>query len=86
MVVTGAATVAAIIDPYGRQVALEFSQEDSQVTLVEDVPLGSGNTTYLYLGDWLGWISLATYVFFTGLQITLQRRAKKAGTIEVCLR
>ena len=86
MVVTGAATVAAIIDPYGRQVALEFNQEDSQVTLVEDVPLGSGNTIYLYLGDWLGWISLATYVFLTGLQITLQRRAKKAGTIEVGLR
>lgn len=81
MVMTGAATVAAIIDPYGRQVALEFSQEDSQVTLVGDVPLGSGNTPTLYLGDWLGWISLAAYIFFTGLQITLQRRAKKAGTI-----
>ena len=81
MVVTGAATVATIIDPYGRQVALEFSQEDSQVTLVGDVPLGSGNTPTLYLGDWLGWISLAAYIFFTGLQITLQRRAKKAATI-----
>ena len=30
MVVTGASTVSAIIDPYGRQVALEYNQEDKQ--------------------------------------------------------
>ena len=79
MVVTGAATVSAIIDPYGRQVALDFSQTDHQTTLIGDVPLGSGKTPYLYLGDWLGWISMIAYVFFTVLQIYLQQKAKKAA-------
>jgi apolipoprotein N-acyltransferase len=77
MVVTGASTVSAIIDPYGRQVALEYSQEDKQMTLIGDVPLGTGNTPYMYLGDWLGWISMAAFIFFIGFQIVLQRRAKK---------
>jgi len=79
MVVTGAATVAAIIDPYGRQVALDVNRDGSRLTLVGDVPLGSGNTPYLYLGDWLGWISLAGYVFFVVFQIVVERRAKKAA-------
>ena len=79
MVVTGASTVSAIIDPYGRQVALEYSQEDKQVTLIGDVPLGTGNTLYTYLGDWLGWISMAAFIFFIGFQMVLQRKAKKAA-------
>ena len=64
MVVAGAATVAAIIDPYGRQLALDVNRDGSRLTLVGDVPLGSGNTPFLYLGDWLGWISLAGYICF----------------------
>ena len=79
MVVTGAATVAAIIDPYGRQVALDYQQDANRVTLVGDVPLGSGNTPYRYLGDWLGWISMAAFVFSMGFQITVERRAKRAA-------
>jgi apolipoprotein N-acyltransferase len=78
MVVTGAATVAAIIDPYGRQLALDVNRDGSRVTLVGDVPLGSSNTLYLYLGDWLGWISLAGYVFFVVFQTVEERRQKKA--------
>jgi apolipoprotein N-acyltransferase len=77
MVVTGAATVAAIIDPYGRQLALDVNRDGSRVTLVGDVPLGSSNTLYLHLGDWLGWISLAGYVFFVVFQTVETRRQKK---------
>jgi apolipoprotein N-acyltransferase len=79
MVVTGAATVATIIDPNGRQVALDYQPDANRVTLVGDVPLGSGPTPYTYLGDWLGWISLAAYVFFIGFQMTIERRLKKAA-------
>ena len=79
MVVTGAATVAAIIDPYGRQLALDVNRDGSRLTLVGDVPLGSGNTPFLYLGDWLGWIALAGYIFFVVFQIMTERRAKKAA-------
>jgi apolipoprotein N-acyltransferase len=45
--------------------------------LVGDVPLGSSNTLYLHLGDWLGWISLAGYVFFVVFQTVETRRQKK---------
>jgi apolipoprotein N-acyltransferase len=82
IVVTGAATVAAIIDPYGRQLALDVNHDGSRVTLVGDVPLGSGNTPYLYLGDWLGWISLAGYVFFVVFQTVTEKKAKKAAVEE----
>lgn len=29
-----------------------------------DVPLGTGNTPYSRLGDWVGWLSLMGMVFF----------------------
>ncbi len=78
MVVTTRQTGSAIIDPYGRQVALNLNPGE-QVVLVGDVSLGSGNTPFLYLGDWLGWIALACYIFFVVFQIMTERRAKKAA-------
>jgi hypothetical protein len=43
------------------------------------MPLGTGNTPYTYLGDWLGWVSMAAFIFFIGFQMVLQRKAKKAA-------
>jgi len=79
MVVTTRQTGSAIIDPYGRQVALNLNPDGEQVILVGDVSLGSGNTPFLYLDDWLGWISLAAYIFFVVFQIMTERRAKKTA-------
>jgi len=80
MVVTGAATVAAIIDPYGRQVALDFDRNGSELTLVGDVTMGTGKgTTYTWLGDILGWVSLAGLVVFTIYQAIDDGKAKKAA-------
>jgi apolipoprotein N-acyltransferase len=79
MVVTARQTGSAIIDPYGRQVVLNLNPDGEQVVLVGDVSLGSGNTLYLYLGDWLGWLSLAGWVFFMVFQSVVERRAKKAA-------
>ena len=79
MVVTARETGSAIIDPYGRQVALNLNPDGEQVILVGDVSLGAGNTLFLYLGDWLGWISLGAYAFFVVFQIVTERRAKKAA-------
>jgi apolipoprotein N-acyltransferase len=79
MVVTARETGSAIIDPYGRQVALNLNPDGEQVILVGDVSLGAGNTLFLYLGDWLGWISLAAYIFFVVFQIVTERQANKAA-------
>jgi apolipoprotein N-acyltransferase len=78
MVVTSRATGSAIIDPYGRQVALTLNPGE-QAVLVGDVSLGSGDgTLFTTLGDWLGWLSLASWVFFVIFQMVEERRHKKA--------
>ena len=80
VVVTGAASVAAIIDPYGRQVALDVNKDGSEVVLVGDVSLGSGEgTLYTSLGDILGWVMLAGLVGFMVYQMVEERKVKKAS-------
>ncbi len=31
---------------------------------MDDVPLGTANTLVMRIGDWVGWLSLAGFVFF----------------------
>jgi len=82
MVVTGAASVAAIIDPYGRQIALDFNRDGSELVLVGDVTMGTGKgTVYTWLGDILGWVSLAGLVLFAVYQAIDDGRAKKTAKI-----
>ncbi len=80
MVVSGVATISAIINPDGSIVALDDDYSGSRVTLVGDVTLGSGPTPYTSLGDVLGWISMAGFAFFIVFQPVTERRAKKATT------
>ena len=69
-----AAYAAAVIDPYGRIVALrDGSPDGAAFALVADVPLGTGTALYSRLGDWLGWLSLAGLVCF----VVLQERARR---------
>ncbi|TET97417.1 MAG: hypothetical protein E3J30_08950 [Anaerolineales bacterium] len=78
MVITGVATVTGIIDPYGRLVALDLNPDGARVTLVRDVSLGSADTPFLFLGDWLGWIAMVAFAGFMVFQVVVERRAKKA--------
>ena len=78
MIVTGATSVAAIIDPYGRQVALDVNKDGSEVVLIADVSLGSGEgTLYTSLGDILGWVMLAGLVAFIVYRSVEGRQIKK---------
>ena len=78
VVVTGATSVASIVDPYGRIVALDVNKDGSEVVLVGDVSLGSGKgTPYTSLGDILGWATLAGLVVFMVYQMVEERKAKK---------
>ncbi len=79
VVVSGVATVSAIINPDGRIAGLDTDIEGSREVLVSDVTLGEGPTPYSYLGDILGWASLAGYLGFMVYQIVLDRRLKKAS-------
>jgi apolipoprotein N-acyltransferase len=78
MVVVARQTGSAIIDPYGRQVALDMTPH-TQVVLVGDVSLGSGNTLYSSLGDTLGWLAAAGYVAMIIFQMRVQKQIKKSA-------
>ena len=78
VVMSGVATVSAIVNPDGSTVALDTDSNGSRLTLVGDVTLGAGNAPYTSLGDVLGWASLAAHVGFVVFQIVTENRAKKA--------
>lgn len=67
---------SAIVDPYGHILEETISTEPTQTILIADVPLGSADTPYLALGDWLGWVALAGMVFFTFFSGQLVKREK----------
>lgn len=80
VVVIGATSVASIVDPYGRIIALDVNKEGSEVVLVGDVSLGSGKgTSYTSLGDILGWATLVGLVGFIVYQFVEGRKAKQAA-------
>ena len=79
VVLSGVATVSAIINPDGSLVALDTNIKGSRTVLIGDVALGPDNAPYTSLGDVLGWASLAGYVFFMVFQSTSLKRAKKAA-------
>ena len=83
MVVTGATSVAAIIDPYGRQIALDVDKDGSQAVLVGDVGLGQGKgTRYTALGDILGWAMMAGLATCIIYSVVNGRQTKKAAKKE----
>ena len=69
-----------ITDSHGKILADYKSPEGSSKVVIADVTLGGeGNTLYTRLGnDWLGYLSLAGFVFFIIFPSILERRAKKA--------
>lgn len=77
IVVSGVANISAIINPDGSLVALDSNANGSRTALVGEVNLGSGPTVYTSLGDILGWVSMAGFVFFIFFQAVTERRAKK---------
>jgi apolipoprotein N-acyltransferase len=67
---------SAIVDPYGRILALASNPEGAAATLVADVPLGKANAPAIVMGDWIGWLALVGMAFFTFGSDAL---VKKAG-------
>ena len=77
VVVSGVATVSAIVNPDGSLVALNTDINGSRLTLTGDVTLGTGNAApYTHLGDVLGWTALAGYIFFMFFPLVVKRRAR----------
>ncbi|MFP4362478.1 MAG: apolipoprotein N-acyltransferase [Spirochaetia bacterium] len=75
MVKADAGFNSAVIDPQGRVVSLATTPQGGEATLVADVPVGTGNTISVLLGDWFGWLCLAAMVFFVIAEKWLIKRA-----------
>jgi apolipoprotein N-acyltransferase len=73
---------SAAIDPYGRILDRHITPDGSAYTLVADVPLGSGKSTYVSLGDWLGWLALAATVGFGVLSLVTRFRRRSDSTTD----
>jgi apolipoprotein N-acyltransferase len=68
---------SAAIDPYGRILAKHVTSNGSAYTLVADVPVGSGKSTYVSLGDWLGWVAVAATAGFGVLSVVTRVRRRR---------
>jgi apolipoprotein N-acyltransferase len=69
---------SSIIDPYGRVLELRSGAPDGEAfNLVADVPLGSANTLYTRVGDWVGWLCLVGFVAFMFLPDVIKKRQEK---------
>ncbi len=79
VVISGVATVSGIFNPDGSLVALDTDIAGSRMTLVGTVTLGAGKAPYTSLGDALGWISLAAFVYFMIFQSVIERRARNTA-------
>lgn len=71
--------VSMITDAHGNIVAFENTSSGSDAVLVADVALGQGSSPYHYIGDLLGWVSLAGFIFFTVFQMSVEKRASKTN-------
>ena len=66
-----------MVDPYGRILADQSLPEGGANTLIADVPLGSPNTFYTRMGDWVGWLSLGGFIALAVLQEMTKRRLRE---------
>ena len=66
----------ALIDRYGRLLALKLNPEGERLTLVMDVPLGTGDAPLICMGDWLGWYvwQVTSFLLFLNQLLEYRRR------------
>jgi apolipoprotein N-acyltransferase len=65
---------SAIIDARGRIIERQITPRLEQAVLVADVPLGPANAPAIRLGDWIGWLALASTVAFIALDVVTARK------------
>lgn len=68
-----------ITDHHGRILADVRTPEGSNQVVIADVVPYNGKALYTSVGDWLGWVSLAGFIFFMVFQNVTEQKAKKAA-------
>ncbi|WP_258360340.1 hypothetical protein [Moorella sulfitireducens (nom. illeg.)] len=68
---------SAIIDPYGRILALTTTSQLKRAIFIADIPLSKGKPPVaVYLGDTIGWLALMAAVGFLAMDLITARRAQ----------
>jgi apolipoprotein N-acyltransferase len=65
---------SCFIDPYGRIINKSVNPVSERKILVEEIPLGTGRTVQVFLGDYIGWASLFGMIL---IMIIKGRKVKK---------
>lgn len=81
MVKADSAYGSSIIDPYGRILKRAVAPHGSSALLVADVPLGSGRSPAVWLGDRVGWAVVALVLALVGRFLQLASRRRRAGAL-----
>jgi apolipoprotein N-acyltransferase len=70
---------SVIVDPYGRIIAAAVTPGGDKTgqVVIADVPLGTGDSLAVRLGDWTGWLALAGMAFFIVYDPITKARAKR---------
>ncbi|NTU65848.1 MAG: carbon-nitrogen hydrolase family protein, partial [Chloroflexi bacterium] len=55
---------SVIVDPYGRILSLTSSAQGKEALVMAEVPIGTGNSPQVALGDWVGWLCLIGMIVF----------------------
>ncbi|MCA9931451.1 MAG: apolipoprotein N-acyltransferase [Anaerolineales bacterium] len=67
---------SSVVDGYGRVLAHTATPAGSRDLLIADVALGSADSPYIFLGDWVGILSLIGFIFFMVYPEIVKRRQK----------
>ena len=70
---------AAAVDPWGRVAGKIIDRQGRRSTLIADLPPGTGQSPYVRLGDWAGWLATAVSASFVILSSIGRRRRAPAG-------
>ncbi len=76
---------SVIIDPYGRILASAVTPGGDKAgqAVIADVPLGTGDSPAVRLGDWVGWLALAGMVAFMVYDPVSKARQKQRESTAV---
>jgi apolipoprotein N-acyltransferase len=70
-----------VIDPYGRILASAITPQGARASVVARVPVGSGSTPLVVLGDLWGWLLVAGAVLMMVLVHVKTRRHQRSGAV-----
>jgi apolipoprotein N-acyltransferase len=74
MVRAAAGGLVTVSDARGRVIARDGSERDAYASVIADVPMGTGRTPYLRIGDAFAWLAGAAGLLVSAVECCARRR------------